>query len=65
MCKKLNVEPQKSSTQIVQLDFSNVKVMGELKDALMILASNPKVHQEIDMIDMEIPESYALLLSKD
>lgn len=43
-CKRLNVEPKKTSTWIEKLDRSKVKVMGELKDVLIILASNHKDH---------------------
>jgi hypothetical protein len=42
MCKKLNVEPIKCSTHIIQLDIYEVKVIGELKDVLIRLSSNPK-----------------------
>ena len=44
VCIKRNVEPQICKTKIIQLDRSNVKVMGELKDVLILLASNSKVH---------------------
>jgi hypothetical protein len=65
MCQKLNVEPKKCDIQIVQLDRSNVKVIGELKNVLIRLAFNPKVHQVIDIIVVDIPEAYGLLLSRD
>jgi hypothetical protein len=48
-----------------QLDRSNVKVIGELKDVLIRVASNPKVYQIIDIIVVDIPESYGLFLSRD
>ena len=44
VCKKINVEPKTCRTKIIQLERSNVKVMGELKDVLIYLASNSKVH---------------------
>ena len=40
VCKKLNVEPKISETMIIQLDRSHVKVLGEIKDVLIHLASN-------------------------
>jgi hypothetical protein len=43
VCKKLNIEPNKSFVQIVQLDRSNVKVLGELKNVLIKLSSNLEV----------------------
>lgn len=65
VCKRLNAEPQKSATQTVQFDCSNVKVMGELKDAIITLASNLKSHQVIDIIAVDIPKSYELVSSRD
>ena len=42
-----------------------VKVMGEFKDILIRIASNPKVHHFIDIIVVDIPESCVLLLCRD
>ena len=39
--------------------------MGELKDVMIRLASNSKVHQVIDVIVVDIPEAYGLILSRD
>ena len=50
VCKKLNVEPQMRKIKIIQLYRSQVKVFGELKDVLIRLSSNSKVHQTIDII---------------
>ena len=47
------------------LDRSHVKVLGELKDVLNCLSSNSKVHQTIDIIVVDIPEAYGVILSKD
>jgi hypothetical protein len=65
ICKKLNVVPTRCSTHITQLDRSEVKVIGELKDVLIRVASNPKVHQVIDIVMEDIPEAYGLVLSRD
>ena len=65
VCKKLNAEPQMSKTKIIQLDKSHVKVFGELKDVLIRLSSNSKVHQTIDIIVVDIPETYGVILSRD
>jgi ribonuclease HI len=64
VCKKLNEEPQICKTRIIKLDRSNVKAMGELKDVLIRLASNSKVHQTIDIIVLNIPEAYGVILSR-
>jgi hypothetical protein len=44
VCQKINAEVEPSSLKIIQLDRTNVKVMGELKNVLIRLSSNPKVH---------------------
>jgi hypothetical protein len=65
MCKKLNTTPTKSDTHIIQLDRTEVKVISELKDVMIHIASNPKFHQVIDIIVIDIPEAYGMLLSRD
>lgn len=44
VCKKLNLDPQRLATQVVQLDHLNVKVMGEMKDIIIKISSNLKLH---------------------
>ena len=61
VCKKLNVKSQISKTKIIQLDRSHVKVLGVLKDVLICLSSNCKVHQTIDIIDVDILEAYRFI----
>ena len=39
--------------------------MGELKDVMIRLSSNLKVHQVIDVIVVDIPEAYGVILSRD
>ena len=41
ICAKLNVQPQKSAVRIVQLDRSQVEVIGELNQVTIRLSSNP------------------------
>jgi len=62
--QKINAEVQPSSLKIIQHDWTNVKVIGELKDVLVRLSSNPKVHQIIDIIVVDIQEFYGLFLSR-
>ena len=52
-------------TNIIQLDRSHVKVMGELKYVMIRLSSNSKLHQVIDVIVVDIPEAYGVILSRD
>ena len=65
VCKKLNAVPVPCDTSIVQLDRSNVKVVGKLNEVLIRLASNPQVHFIIDIIVADILEAYGLFLSRD
>jgi hypothetical protein len=39
--------------------------MGELKDVMIRIATHPKFVQVIDIIVVDIPEAYGLLLSRD
>jgi hypothetical protein len=50
ICKKLNATPTRRETHIIKLDKTEVKVIGELKDVMIRIASNPKFHQVIDGI---------------
>lgn len=65
ICAKLNVQPQKFAVRIVQLDRSQVEVIGELNRVTIRLSSNPKVCQVIDILVGYIPEFYGLILSRD
>ena len=65
MCQKINVEVKPSNLKIIQLDWTNFKVIGEHKNVLIRLSSNPKVHQVINIIVVDILEVYGLFLSRD
>lgn len=41
ICQKLDMDPKKRYIQIVQLDHSKVKILGELRNVLMRLFVNP------------------------
>jgi hypothetical protein len=62
ICKKLNAVPLKSEKHVIQLDRTQVKVMGELKDIMIRIETHPKFVQVIDIIVVDIPEAYSLLL---
>jgi hypothetical protein len=64
VCLQINLQPQKSAIQIVQLDRTRVKVLGELKDVLIRLSSNSKVFQIIDVIVVDITDAHGLILSR-
>jgi ribonuclease HI len=65
MCQKINVEVEPSTLKIIQLDRTSVKVIGELRNVLIRLSSNPKVYKVIDIIVVDIPEVYGLFLRRD
>ena len=62
ICKKLNAVPLKSDKHVIQIDRTQVKVMGELKDVMIRIATHPNFVQLIDIIVVDIPEAYGLLL---
>jgi hypothetical protein len=62
--QKINAKVQPSSLKIIHLDWTNVKVIGELKNVMVRLSSNPKVHQIIDIIVVDIPKVYGLFLEQ-
>jgi hypothetical protein len=64
ICKKLIVVLLKSDKHVIQLDITQVKVIGELKDVMIKMATHPKKFQVIDIIVVDIPEDYGLLLSR-
>lgn len=49
----------------MQLDQSQVEVVGELNQVTIRLSSNPKVCQVIDILVVDIPEFYGLILRRD
>ena len=47
------------------MDMIDVKVMGEMEDVLVRLASNDKVCQVINIVVADIADAYGLVLSRD
>jgi hypothetical protein len=65
VCKKLGVFPLRSDNHVIQLDRTQVKVMRELKYVIIRIATHPNFVQIIDIIVVDIPEAYGILLSRD
>ena len=63
--KKINGQPKPSTWQVIQLDRTTVKVIGEMEDVLIRLSANEKVCQYIDIVVADIPDAYGLVLSRD
>ena len=55
VCKKLNITWEPFPIHIVQLDRSKVKVVGRLRNVLLILSIDPRIHQTIDIVVVDIP----------
>ena len=64
VCKKINGQLTPSSCKIIQLDRSIVKVIGEMKNVLIWLSADERVCQFIDIMVVDIPEAYGLILSR-
>ena len=55
VCKKLNATWESCPTQIVQLDRSRVKVLGELKKIILTLFVDPRIHQTVYIVVVDVP----------
>ena len=49
----------------MHLDRMNVRVIGELKDVLIRMTTKPQYMQVIDIVVVNIPDEYGMLLSRD
>jgi len=65
VCKKLGLNLAKSDKKVVQLDKSEVKVVGELLNIYMQVASEPRVQYFMDIQAVDIMDVYGILLSRD
>ena len=65
VCKKINGQPKPTTCHVTQLDRTNVKVVGEMEDALIHLSANEKICQYIDIVVADIPNVYGLVLNRD
>jgi hypothetical protein len=65
VCENINIKPEPYNIHIIQLHRTKVKVVREFKKVLIRMFSNPKVHQTIDIIVVDIRDNYGMLLSQD
>ena len=65
VAKRLHAIPEKIGTRIMQLDRTNVKVTRELKYVLIRMVAKPQYTQFIDVVVVDIPKVYGMLLSRD
>lgn len=65
ICLKLNTSPQNFVVHILQLDRTKVKVLGEINSVIIIISSNVKLYEIIDVLVDDIPDFYSLILTRD
>ena len=65
VCNKINGQPKPTDWEVIQLDRTRVKVVGEMKNVLIRLSANNKICQFIDIIVADIPDGYGLILNRD
>lgn len=63
--KKIISQWSKASAQIIELDLTCIPAFGELRDVIIQLSHDDRVHQCIKIIVVDILEAYGLLLSRD
>ena len=65
ICKNINGQPTPSPSLIIQLDSSIVNFIGKMEDVLIRLSADPRVCQFIEIMVVDIPKAYGLLLSRE
>ena len=65
VAKRLHAIPEKTRTQIMQLDRTNVKLIEELKYVFILMAAKPQYTQVVDIMVVDILKAYGMLLSRD
>ena len=65
VCRNINGQPKPTAWEVTQLDRTNVKVVGEMEDILIRLSANEKRCQYIDIVVVDIPDGYGLILNRD
>lgn len=63
--KQINVKWDKIDVRIIQLDKSLVQAIGEIKNVLIQLSYDRRLHQCINIVIVDISEAYGVLLSRD
>ena len=65
IARKMNSQWSETSMRIIQLDRKLVPDIGELRDVIIQLSHDSRVHQCINIVVVDIHEAYGLLLSSD
>ena len=64
-CENINGKPEPTAWEVVQLDRTGVKVVGEMKNVLICLSANNKICQFIDIMVADVPDGYGLIHNRD
>ena len=62
---KINARWSETSTRIIQLDRTSVPAIGEIRDMIILLSHDSKVHQCINIVVVDILEAYVLLPNRN
>ena len=63
VCKNINGQPESTAWEVLQLDSSGVKVVGEMKNVLILFSANNKICQFIDIMVADILGGYGIILN--
>ena len=63
VCKKINGQPKPTTWEVIQIDRTSFKVVGEMRNVLIRLSANNKICQFIDVMVNDIPDGYGLILN--
>ena len=63
--EKISGQPKPSTWKVRQLDRTTIKVIGEMEGVLILLSADERVCQYIDIVVVDIPDAYGLVLSRD
>lgn len=65
IAQKINARWSETFVRIIQLEKTAVPTVGELWDMIIWLSHDSRVHQCINIVVVDMPEAYGLLLSSD
>ena len=65
VCKQIIGQPKSTTDQVVKLDRTTVKAVGEMEDVLIHLLVDERVFQYIVNVVVDILDAYGLVLIRD
>lgn len=64
IANKINAQWSETFARNIQLDRTSVPSIGELRDMIIRISHDSRVHQCINIVVVDIPKAYGLLLSR-